>query len=107
VNRDHDRFGEALQAIDHLLPRAGQRRARFRRCDPGEFLDIGARHEVFGFAGDEHHRPGFGIVLDPPEQRFELLDDRGAEHVHRLTRDVEGEDGDAVGLGQRECVHDL
>ena len=96
VDCGDDRNPEVLDGVEQHLTIATQS-FRIGCCLEGEkLLDVGAGDPDVGLAADENRGLDGRVALEATDQRHELVLYRAIELVHRLVRQIERDDRDAV-----------
>jgi hypothetical protein len=103
VDGGHDRLLRCLEPAHRLLALEAQPLGLGLVGDGGELLDVGTRNEGVRLARDQYHRANRGLARQPAQERLHLGLDRAVQLVHRLTRQVEGDHGDAGFNADCEC----
>ena len=92
-----DRLGKVGDPLQHLLPLAGEPLEFVPGGEPGELFDVGAGNEGVRLSGANHHRVAGRIAPDLLERRLELRLHGATQLVHRLAREIQGENGGGAG----------
>src|ERR1700694_5908203 len=111
VNRGDDRNAQALDGIEKHLTIATQPLRVRRGPQLLKLLDVGTGNPDVGLAADEHRRVHRGVALQSRHERHELVLHGAIQLVHRLVRQVEGDDRDTVADFDRQrrpisCSHE-
>jgi len=96
---------ERLYPADRFLPFEAQPLRLDLGRESRELLDVCPGDEGVRLGRDQHGRADRRVVAQLIQQRLELDPHRGRELVDRLTRQIEGDDGDAVFVLGREGGH--
>src|SRR6185312_11171256 len=89
----------------HLLTLEAQPLGFGSSGEGGELLNVGAGDEVVRLTRNEHHCSDGGVIAEANQQGLELHLDRRAELVHRLAREIEGDDRDRAFESGSKCRH--
>src|SRR5687767_2285450 len=96
MNRRHHRRAELLQAVEQRLPVERQPLRVLGRANLQKLLDVGAGDEGIGLAAQQDRPVNRCITLEPAHELDEILLHDTVELVHRLVREIHGDDSDAV-----------
>src|SRR5450759_4124877 len=99
--RDY-RHPKVFDGIEQHLTIPAQPLSVCRSLELQKLFDIGARNPNVWFATDEHRGVDGRVALESAHQRDELVLHCAVQLVDRLVREIERDDGDAVGDLDRE-----
>src|SRR6185503_12319690 len=96
MDRGDDGRAQLFHSLQQILPEPAHALGVRGRFEFLELLDVGARDERIGLAGDQYYSFNERILIDAQDDAFELADEGGAERVHGLAGFVDGDDEDVV-----------